>query len=60
MQHDTHGDGYGNQCEPELNGDMKIEFQDLSLLKHVFFIAGENMALTSVSMARSIPAVWRL
>jgi hypothetical protein len=26
-----------------LNGDLKIEFQDLGLLKQVFFSSGNNM-----------------
>ena len=32
-----------NQCDPDLNGDLKIEFQDLGLLKQVFFSSGNNM-----------------
>jgi hypothetical protein len=36
-QRDTHADGYGNLCDPDLNGDGIVNFADLALLKAVFF-----------------------
>ncbi len=33
----TNGDGYGNACDPDLDGDGVINFVDLALLKSVFF-----------------------
>ena len=38
-QRDTDGDGYGNFCDADLNNDNVINFQDLGLLRIVFFTA---------------------
>ncbi|GMQ87318.1 MAG: hypothetical protein BMS9Abin08_0518 [Gammaproteobacteria bacterium] len=42
-QRDTNGDGYGNICDPDLNGDLRVDFADLALLKAMFFTSGPNM-----------------
>jgi hypothetical protein len=36
-QRDTNGDGFGNVCDPDLNGDCKVNFEDLGAMKAVFF-----------------------
>ncbi|MEM9055960.1 MAG: alpha-amylase family glycosyl hydrolase [Pseudomonadota bacterium] len=36
-QRDTDGDGFGNACDPDLNGDGVINFLDLGLMKQAFF-----------------------
>lgn len=36
-QSDTNGDGYGNACDPDLNGDLIVNILDLGLVKDVFF-----------------------
>ncbi len=38
-QLDSDDDGYGNACDPDLNGDLKVDFADLSQLKAAFFTA---------------------
>ncbi len=35
-QRDTDGDGYGNRCDPDLNGDGIVNFGDLAAFKTVF------------------------
>ncbi len=39
-QQDTNSDGYGNACDPDLNNDGAVDFQDLGDLKAVFFQSG--------------------
>ena len=36
-QRDTDGDGYGNLCDADLDGDCTVGFGDLAELKAVFF-----------------------
>ncbi len=36
-QRDTNGDGYGNACDPDLDNDGLVDFNDLTLLKSAFF-----------------------
>jgi hypothetical protein len=36
-QRDTNGDGYGNLCDPDLDGNGIVNFVDLGELKTVFF-----------------------
>jgi hypothetical protein len=36
-QRDTNADGIGNVCDPDLDGDCVVNFNDLGLLKSVFF-----------------------
>ena len=36
-QNDSNGDGYGNACDPDLDGDDDVDSADLALLKLVFF-----------------------
>lgn len=38
-QRDTDGDGFGNRCDPDLNGDLVVNVLDLGLLRQVFFTA---------------------
>ncbi len=35
-QRDTNGDGYGNICDADLNGDLKTDLSDFSLLRIAF------------------------
>jgi len=44
-QRDTSGDGYGNICDPDLNGDGAVNFVDLGLLKSVFFTSDADADL---------------
>jgi hypothetical protein len=44
-QRDSNGDGYGNACDPDLNGDGIVNFGDLAKLKSVFFKANEDADL---------------
>jgi hypothetical protein len=37
-QRDTDGDGFGNICDPDLDGDCFVNFVDLGVLKEVFFL----------------------
>ena len=37
IQRDTNGDRYGNDCDPDLNGDGIVNFADLAGMKRVFF-----------------------
>lgn len=37
VQRDSDADGYGNVCDPDLNGDGIVNFVDLARLKQVFF-----------------------
>ena len=36
-QRDTDGDGIGNICDPDLNDDCVENFDDLGIMKSVFF-----------------------
>ncbi len=38
-QGDADGDGFGNHCDADLNGDCTINFVDLNLMKAAFFSA---------------------
>lgn len=42
-QRDTHGDGYGNLCDPDLNNDGNVDFLDLGQLKQAFFSTGAGL-----------------
>jgi hypothetical protein len=44
-QRDTDGDGFGNLCDPDLNGDGIVNFVDLGLVKAVFFSADPHADL---------------
>ncbi len=41
-QRDTNGDGFGNACDADLNGDLTINFEDLQLFKAVIFMSDED------------------
>ncbi|MFK8015240.1 MAG: choice-of-anchor B family protein [Gammaproteobacteria bacterium] len=41
-QRDTHGDGYGNVCDPDLDNNGTVNVVDLGLLRNVFFNSGEG------------------
>ncbi len=41
-QRDTDLDGFGNQCDPDLNNDLQVNFVDLGVLRNVFFTSDEN------------------
>jgi len=36
-QFDADQDGYGNACDPDLNGDGIVNFGDLAVMKRLFF-----------------------
>jgi subtilisin-like proprotein convertase family protein len=36
-QYDSNDDGYGNRCDPDLDGDNHVDGSDLAALKAVFF-----------------------
>ena len=42
-QRDTDGDGYGNACDPDFNGDGVVNFADLATLKASFFKTGADL-----------------
>ena len=42
-QRDTHGDGYGNVCDPDLDNDGNVNTADLGLLKGAFFATGPGL-----------------
>jgi hypothetical protein len=42
-QRDTDGDGYGNACDPDFNGDGIVNFADLAAIKASFFKAGADL-----------------
>jgi hypothetical protein len=44
-QRDSNGDGYGNLCDPDLNGDEIVNFIDLGMMKSVFFGGDANADL---------------
>ncbi|MFK8016365.1 MAG: dockerin type I domain-containing protein [Gammaproteobacteria bacterium] len=41
----THGDGFGNLCNADLNNDGVINVVDLGLMRSVFFAADEDADL---------------
>lgn len=41
-QRDTDGDGYGNRCDGDLNGDGAVNAVDLGLLRSAFFGTGPH------------------
>lgn len=40
-QRDTDADGYGNICDPDLNNDGTVNFDDLQIFKQSFFVNGD-------------------
>ncbi|MFK7886504.1 MAG: choice-of-anchor B family protein [Gammaproteobacteria bacterium] len=42
-QRDTHGDGYGNICDPDLDNDGNVNVIDLGLLRTAFFSSGPGL-----------------
>ena len=44
-QRDTDADGYGNQCDADLNNDGVINFVDVGAMKSVFFTANADADL---------------
>jgi hypothetical protein len=44
-QRDTNGDGYGNACDPDLDGNEVVNFGDLAIMKSVFFGTDEDTDL---------------
>lgn len=42
-QRDTHGDGIGNACDPDLNNDGIVNFLDLSEFSDVFLASGPEL-----------------
>jgi hypothetical protein len=41
-QRDTNGDGYGNICDADLNGDRTVNLSDFSLFRSAFGTAGPD------------------
>lgn len=37
IQRDTDGDGFGNICDPDFDGNLTVDFSDLAFMKSVFF-----------------------
>jgi hypothetical protein len=50
VQRDTNGDGYGNACDPDLNGDGIVNFIDLARMKNVFFRRNPDADLNGVGL----------
>jgi len=44
-QRDTNSDGYGNICDPDLDGSGSVNFTDVGLMKQVFFSADADADL---------------
>ena len=44
-QRDTDGDGYGNRCDADFNGDAAVNFLDLGIMKSRFFTADPDADL---------------
>jgi hypothetical protein len=44
-QRDTDGDGYGNRCDADFNGDGAVNFLDLGIMKSRFFTADPDADL---------------
>ncbi len=42
-QRDTHGDGYGNVCDPDLNNDGTVNFEDLAEFSDAFLQTGSGL-----------------
>ena len=42
-QRDTHGDGYGNICDPDLDNNGTVNVVDLGLLRSAFFATGAGL-----------------
>jgi len=40
-QHDTDGDGFGNQCDGDFNQDCQENFGDLGIMRPNFFMTGD-------------------
>ncbi len=49
-QIDSNGDGYGNACDADLNGDGIVNFGDLAILKSVFFQTNADSDLNGDSI----------
>ena len=45
-QLDTDGDGYGNLCDPDFNGDLTVNAADLAYMKTHFFTTDADADLT--------------
>jgi hypothetical protein len=45
IQRDTDGDNYGNVCDPDFNGDLVVNADDLAYLKQQFFTNDEDADL---------------
>lgn len=45
VQRDTDGDGFGNSCDPDFNGDLIINFTDLGYMRANFFSADQDADL---------------
>ena len=46
-QVDSNGDGYGNACDPDLDGDDDVDSADLALMKSAFFGSDADADLDS-------------
>jgi hypothetical protein len=46
-QTDSNGDGYGNACDADFNDDCVVNFQDLGIMRTVFFTADADADLNN-------------
>jgi hypothetical protein len=53
-QRDTNADGYGNVCDPDLNGDGVVNAQDLARLKQLFFRADPDADLNGDGVVNAV------
>lgn len=53
-QTDTDGDGFGNACDPDFNGDCIVNTIDLGIMKTVFFTANADVDLNDDGVVNAI------
>ncbi|MEO1576601.1 MAG: thrombospondin type 3 repeat-containing protein, partial [Pseudomonadota bacterium] len=53
-QRDSNGDGFGNRCDADFNGDLITNVVDLGVMRSVFFSANEDADLDGDGMVNFI------